>query len=167
VELHLTMARAHLLANDRASAVRAFSRAIALAASRHLLQPFLQQRQLVCDLLRSARLKDLALSISEQISFCQTLCDVTGTSIGQAFGVDIVPAGEVGALTRRELELLALLEAGPTNVQLAEDLLLSLQTVKWHLYNLYAKLGVKNRGAALAKARALKLLPGSVGALRA
>ena len=159
VELQLSVARAHMLANDRAAAVRAVARAIGLAASRNLVQPFLAQRQVFCDTLRAARLKDLALTISEQISFAQTLCNVTGAAIGQAFGPAMVPAGEVEALTRRELEVLALLESGPSNEQLAEQLLLSLQTVKWHLYNLYAKLGVKNRGAALAKARALKLLP--------
>ncbi|MCA8458055.1 hypothetical protein LGN04_29590, partial [Burkholderia multivorans] len=35
---------------------------------------------------------------------------------------------------------------------------LSLPTVKWHLRNLYGKLGVRNRSAALAKARAYGLL---------
>jgi LuxR family maltose regulon positive regulatory protein len=34
----------------------------------------------------------------------------------------------------------------------------SVATVKWHLYNLYTKLGVSSRSAALARARALSLL---------
>jgi LuxR family maltose regulon positive regulatory protein len=32
------------------------------------------------------------------------------------------------------------------------------RTIKWHLSNLYSKLGVKSRSAAVAKARALRLL---------
>jgi LuxR family maltose regulon positive regulatory protein len=34
----------------------------------------------------------------------------------------------------------------------------SVRTIKWHLSNLYAKLGVKNRSSAVAKGRALRLL---------
>jgi len=60
--------------------------------------------------------------------------------------------------TPRELELLSLIEAGLSNQQLADRLSVSVATVKWHLYNLYAKLGVSSRAAALAKGRALNLL---------
>ncbi|WZB64581.1 LuxR C-terminal-related transcriptional regulator [Achromobacter xylosoxidans] len=60
--------------------------------------------------------------------------------------------------TTRELELLALIEAGLSNQEIADRLTLSVATVKWHLYNLYAKLGVKNRASALARARSLNLL---------
>ena len=51
-----------------------------------------------------------------------------------------------------------LIEAGLSNQQLADRLSLSVATVKWHLYNLYTKLGVSSRSAALARARALNLL---------
>jgi LuxR family maltose regulon positive regulatory protein len=60
--------------------------------------------------------------------------------------------------TPRELELLALIEAGLSNQQLADRLSLSVPTVKWHLYNLYNKLGVSSRAAALAKGRVLNLV---------
>lgn len=61
-------------------------------------------------------------------------------------------------LTNREVELLQLIESGMTNAQLAAHLVLSVATVKWHLHNVFQKLGVKNRMGALAKARKCGLL---------
>lgn len=66
----------------------------------------------------------------------------------------------LGKLTRRELELLQLLATGLNNQQLADHGEVSLTTIKWHLQNLYAKLDVSSRSAALAQARLLNLLGG-------
>lgn len=54
------------------------------------------------------------------------------------------------ALTKREQELLASLAGGATNNQLAEALGVSVNTVKFHLRNLYEKLDVRNRAQAVA-----------------
>ena len=62
------------------------------------------------------------------------------------------------ALTERESELLSLVEAGLGNRQLADTLLISEATVKWHLHNIYSKIGVRNRMAATARARELRLI---------
>ena len=51
-------------------------------------------------------------------------------------------------LTRRELEILELLAGGRSNAQLARALWVTEQTVKFHLSNIYKKLGVANRGEA-------------------
>ncbi|GLR66873.1 GerE family transcriptional regulator [Acidocella aquatica] len=158
VELHLTAARLHMLANDPSLAVRSISRAVTLAASRGLVQPFLQHKKTFKDVLQVARLKDLALTLSEQISFFQIVCEKTESVVGQSPMASGAQVCDSEALTRREIEMLIILEAGPSNQQIADQLRVSVQTVKWHLYNLYAKLGVKNRAAALAKARSLKLL---------
>lgn len=53
-------------------------------------------------------------------------------------------------LTRRERELLASLANGSTNAQLAEELGVSVNTIKFHLRNLYEKLDVRNRAQAVA-----------------
>lgn len=53
-------------------------------------------------------------------------------------------------LTPRERELLAALASGLTNAQIASQLDISLNTVKFHLKNLYDKLGVSNRAQAVA-----------------
>lgn len=53
-----------------------------------------------------------------------------------------------GDLTRRELEILRLVAEGHSNVQLARMLWITEQTVKFHLSNIYRKLGVSNRTEA-------------------
>ncbi|AYC32407.1 plasmid partition protein [Pseudomonas cavernae] len=57
------------------------------------------------------------------------------------------------SLTKRELEILALLEQSMSNKRIALALNLSLQTVKWNLRNIFAKLGVSSRYDAIIIAR--------------
>jgi len=54
------------------------------------------------------------------------------------------------ALTRRERQLLAALCEGATNSELARRFDISVQTVKFHLKNVYLKAGVSNRAQAVA-----------------
>jgi len=61
-------------------------------------------------------------------------------------------------LSKRELELLQLVAQGDSNPEIAEELVLSIDTVKHHMYNIYSKLGVKNRIKALVRARDLGLI---------
>jgi LuxR family maltose regulon positive regulatory protein len=61
-------------------------------------------------------------------------------------------------LTNRELEVIQLINRGYTNRQIADALVVTLNTVKKHTSHIYSKLGVKNRTKALLKARELKLL---------
>lgn len=53
-------------------------------------------------------------------------------------------------LTTREKTMLAALAQGRTNSELAADIGISVNTVKFHLRNLYEKLGFKNRSQAIA-----------------
>lgn len=59
-------------------------------------------------------------------------------------------------LTPRESEVLTEIDNGLTNAQVAEALFISPRTVKKHLDNIYTKLGVRNRTAALARFRRQK-----------
>ena len=56
------------------------------------------------------------------------------------------------ALSQRELEVLTLVARGSTNKEAAKKLFISEATVKTHLIHVYAKLGVKDRAAAVAVA---------------
>ena len=61
-------------------------------------------------------------------------------------------------LSERELEVLALLADGLSNREIAEQLYLSVGTVKVHTRNIYGKLSVNNRTEAAASARKLNLI---------
>jgi LuxR family maltose regulon positive regulatory protein len=61
-------------------------------------------------------------------------------------------------LSDRELEVLQHLATGQPNQAIADRLIVSLATVKWHARNIYGKLNVRNRTQAVAKARALGIL---------
>ena len=56
----------------------------------------------------------------------------------------------LSTLTRREMEVLADLAAGRTNKQIARDLGVSLNTIKFHVRNLFQKLGVNSRSQAIS-----------------
>ncbi|MNF10576.1 Transcriptional regulatory protein LiaR [compost metagenome] len=61
-------------------------------------------------------------------------------------------------ITRRELDVLRRMARGQNNQQLADGLFVSLSTVKTHINNLFRKLDVTDRDAALRAARELQLL---------
>lgn len=61
-------------------------------------------------------------------------------------------------LSQREQEVLHLIAAGLTNREIAEQLVVSPETVKKHTGNIYGKLGVRSRTEAAARARELDLL---------
>ncbi|MBN1995458.1 MAG: tetratricopeptide repeat protein [Anaerolineae bacterium] len=64
----------------------------------------------------------------------------------------------VEPLRQRELEVLQLISTGRSNKEIADEMILAVSTVKWHLKNIYGKLQVNNRTQALARARELNLL---------
>jgi ATP/maltotriose-dependent transcriptional regulator MalT len=66
-------------------------------------------------------------------------------------------------LSKRELEVLELVAAGTTNRDAAAKLFISEATVKTHLLNIYGKLGVSDRAAAVAEAFNRGLLTPSGG----
>jgi LuxR family transcriptional regulator, maltose regulon positive regulatory protein len=71
----------------------------------------------------------------------------------------VVVTGLVEPLTARELDVLRLLAAGAPNRAIAKELVVTLDTVKRHVSNLFRKLEVANRTQAVARARELELLP--------
>lgn len=71
----------------------------------------------------------------------------------------VVASGTGEALSGRELAVLELIAQGCSNQQISERLFISLHTVKTHASHINSKLGVERRTQAVAKAKALGLLP--------
>ncbi|MEH3148757.1 MAG: LuxR C-terminal-related transcriptional regulator [Methylobacterium frigidaeris] len=155
VDLHLTLAALSLRSAGAPAARAAFAKAVTLAARTALMRPFLQRAGLVHDLIAATPMKKLGLIQAADLAFFQAVCTAVGASPAGAEADDPLA---VDAATPREVELLRLLDAGYDNARIAAELSLSLPTVKWHLSNIYSKLGVSRRSAALIRARALRLL---------
>jgi LuxR family maltose regulon positive regulatory protein len=74
-------------------------------------------------------------------------------------GAAPAPAGIVEPLTSREQEVLELLAGGSSNGAIAAELVVTVDTVKKHVSHLLGKLGAASRTEAVARARALGLIP--------
>ena len=61
-------------------------------------------------------------------------------------------------LSEREYEVLNLLTKGLSNANIADELCLSISTIKTHVSNLFVKMDVKSRAQAIEKAKRLKLV---------
>jgi ATP/maltotriose-dependent transcriptional regulator MalT len=62
-------------------------------------------------------------------------------------------------LNAREIDVLHLLDRGLSNKQIARNLAVSINTVKWYLKSIYVKLGVARRGESVSEARRRHILP--------
>ncbi len=61
-------------------------------------------------------------------------------------------------LSEREMEILRLIADGCSNQEIADRLVITVGTAKWHVNQIYGKLGVHTRTQAVARAQALRLL---------
>jgi PAS domain S-box-containing protein len=80
-----------------------------------------------------------------------------GRELGRFFSQHRAELGPT-RLTERELEILRLAAEGNTGPAIAEQLVVSPSTVKSHFENIYAKLGVSDRAAAVAQALRIGLI---------
>jgi two-component system, NarL family, response regulator LiaR len=82
---------------------------------------------------------------------------------GERVGFDVDPSARPSPrlvdLSDRESEVLALIAKGLTNAQIADELYLSIETIKTYVKRLYAKLDVHNRAQAAVAAATYQLTP--------
>jgi LuxR family maltose regulon positive regulatory protein len=80
---------------------------------------------------------------------------------GPAAGPAAAPAvpGLIEPLTHRELEVLAMVATGKSNHAIADQLVVTVDTVKKHVSHVLDKLAASNRTEAVARARELSLIP--------
>ncbi len=100
-------------------------------------------------LLKNVSVSELATAIRAAHAGRMTLSSEATEALVHAAAHPIVPADE---LTEREREVLALMVDGLSNQEIADRLFLSLGTVKFHAGNIYSKLGVDSRVAAVTMA---------------
>jgi LuxR family transcriptional regulator, maltose regulon positive regulatory protein len=142
-------ALAHWKRGDRASAMTSLERALRLAEPEGYLRLFVDLGPQMLDLMREARSR-------------KVMPDYVGILLTALTGAGQDPRGPEMSLpeplTTREAEILRLLAAGLTNLEIADRLYISPETVKKHTTNIYGKLGVRRRTEAVARARSLDLL---------
>lgn len=150
--------------NETDLAVRIFSAALALGEPENYRRIYLDEGQPAADLLERCR------SLSAQsgghlpsTAYIDGLLDdwrrESGNSTRDAPAVTTLVDGFPVSLSAREMQVLVLIAKGRSNQEIAEELYLALNTVKRHVYNVFAKLEVKKRAHAVIKARSLGLIP--------
>jgi len=93
---------------------------------------------------------ELALQHTEMLKNrgkCSTLFEDTAAEKTTSTSKEI--EGLIEPLTKRETQVMALVHQGLSNKEIAEQLFISLNTLKVHIRNLYGKMGVENRTQAL------------------
>lgn len=166
IQIQVVRALALQAAGDQDQAVTVLHQALEQGATRGYLRSFLDERPAVVLLLTQnverRTQSDQARALTERL--LAAFHSAGSTSAASDSGEAVLRSALYTLrlpepLTSRELELLRLIDAGLSNQAIAERLVLTVGTVKWYLNHLYAKLDVRGRTQALARARALELLP--------
>lgn len=153
VELLLLQAVAYKRNQDLAHAMAALGEALRIAVPRQYVRVFLNEGQELTLLLERA--------LSEPDKHAESLPLIRRLLKARSAATPAAPAlqdGLRGELTKREIALLKRLDSGMSNREIAESVFISEGTLKWHLHNIYGKLGARNRSGALICARRLGLL---------
>ena len=154
IELALLTVQAQLQAADLQAAGQALDQALMLAEPEGYIQLFLNAHATIRDLLiqrqRQRRPTDPVRRFAERML----------RMFPQRAGLpEALPAAPlIEPLRARERDILILLAAGHSTKAIADQLILSPGTVKWHLQHIYTKLQVGSRTQAVARARELGLL---------
>ncbi|GAA4951190.1 DNA-binding NarL/FixJ family response regulator [Nonomuraea thailandensis] len=104
-------------------------------------------------LLKEATPAEIARSLEAVADGQVVFSAAAGSRVLDALASPHVRPRPLPELTDRELEVLGLLATGLTNTAIAQRLFLSEKTVRNHVTNIFAKLGVSDRAAAVARAR--------------
>jgi ATP/maltotriose-dependent transcriptional regulator MalT len=136
-----------------------------LAAETELLLAFAQLAELHGDTVAAQQAFHRAATLAERYRLQQAMreWELRRGSVGTACGKQIPVwlsdnADHAPGLSRREREVLTLIAQGASNQQVAEQLFISLHTVKTHARRINGKLGVERRTQAVAKAKLMGIL---------
>src|SRR5690242_6255549 len=147
IEILVLQALTHQARGDIPAALASLRRALTLAEPESYVRIFADEGPPMASLLRAASKLRIAPGYVRRL-----LAAVNKTG-------DSTPAsqGLIEPLSERELDVLRLLGTDLGGPDIARELIVSLNTVRTHTKNIYAKLGVNNRRAAVRRARELDL----------
>jgi LuxR family transcriptional regulator, maltose regulon positive regulatory protein len=148
IESLILQALAYQGKKEAEQALAALERALALAKPEGYVRIFLDEGEAMTRLLCQAQSRQVGNGYASELL----------SRIGKISGMT-QPSMQLLAepLTTREVEVLKLIEAGSSNQEISEQLVISIATVKRHISNIYTKLGVKSRTQALAIGKELKI----------
>lgn len=157
--LKILMAQALYCDEQRKKGMRLMAQALQFAAGEGYIRAFLNEGSVVLGMLRELRTTPTLLTEGGTgegtIAFLDKVLRHPTRS-------DAVPATQLPAtgthlaselLTRKEIQVLRLVADGLSNDQMADRLFVAETTVRTHLRNIHAKLGVRSRTEAVAVAR--------------
>jgi LuxR family maltose regulon positive regulatory protein len=169
IEIHGLRALAHAARGDEGGALDTLAEAVTLAASQGWLRVFVDEGQPMATLLAllvAKRGRDLtragvSLGYLSRLGAAMEPESARGASPGDRLvgSRSATIPGLIETLSERELEVLHLLAAGKANREIADELFVTLDTVKKHTTHILGKLGATNRTEAAAHARELGLIP--------
>jgi len=159
--------------DEQVQAMTTLERALTLAEPGGFVRIFVDEGPQMARLLEQLHRRGVAVAyITQILAAFETTRQGTGgdadaairppttrTTLAPSSVVDRPSSALVEPLSERELEVLQLITEGLTNREIASRLFLALNTVKAHTRNIYGKLGVRSRTQAVARARALGVLP--------
>jgi LuxR family maltose regulon positive regulatory protein len=155
LDILLVQALAHEAQGKRPQALAALERALALAEPEGYVYIFVDEGDAMRLLIeKQSRNRDDPLSdyVDKLLAaFTQLVTAPKSAIIHQKLDM-------IEPLSERELEVLKLLRTDLNGPEIARELVVSLSTMRTHTQNIYAKLGVNNRRAAVHRAEELDLL---------
>lgn len=149
IELLILQACAFQANDDGYRALDTLRRVLSLAEPERYVRSFVNQGEPMAQLLRQAKSQGIAPQYVARLlsEFGDEASDKPRTA-----------QPLIEPLTVHELKLLRLIAAGITNREAAAEMYVSVNTVKWHLKNIYQKLDVHSRVEAVTRAQELGLL---------
>ena len=151
IEILVLQALALQARGDPASALAPLQRALTLAEPEGYARVFIDEGEPMAALLAAAGERGIATGYVRRLLTALAATRPRPTGAAGAEGL-------VEPLSDRELDVLRLLATDLGGPDIARELVLSLNTVRTHTKNIYAKLGVNSRRAAVSRAEELDLL---------
>jgi LuxR family transcriptional regulator, maltose regulon positive regulatory protein len=161
IEIRALQALARHASGDEPAGLAALAEALTLAAPEGWLRVFVDEGAPMASLLGRLLTTPRAVAVQVPPAFLDRLLEAfeqAGQAVLPRSRRGAALPGLVAALSARELEVLQLLAAGRSNPEIAQELVITLDTVKRHVTHILNKLGAANRTQATTRARELGLL---------